>query len=331
MYLKELCDSLVENALKKIKNASSEDVSQAQIDVAMFELKNEAIERLCDKYSVNRLEFVTQFPDLPNIVIAENYYNTRFTLLSRCITVFLGLFIGNLLSTILNIIDLGGGFLQFICILTILYFSDYFAANDKIRTRILTALGLASVGRLALSITSAITNFGFFGIFRSSTFSILRGNNIFYNFYVVLATIFAFVFFSRTKPEFSSEKFAKALELNLNSWLNFVSLLLDKQNINYDKKQTKSDICPKNDCKLALNLIPFVQTLDENEKIWLSRLLADVGYVAQNGNSIIWNSSEHAHLYNKLGLIEDGDKCIVLNQAILKDDEIHKGYVQKSK
>lgn len=269
---------------------------------------------------------------------SESLYQSRSSLLSLGVAVFLGWLLGGFLDTLLNLAGLGGEILRPAAILGAIWLEEYLGINPRARRIMLTVLGLGALGRLAASLAAGVVRFSSLGslIFRQGA-----KPGFFKSAWLWLGAIFLYVFFARKTTGLNIIGFREDLLTQINQRLKLTCLVLqiikDKTS-ELDKikdqlaRAPKSDLCPKTDCQLALATLSMLNSFTPDQRRYLSDCLTLAGYApkGQDSGYLVWNQVEYGDLYEPLGLIKDGDRCLVLQAPYQEGKEIIKGVVQRA-
>lgn len=272
---------------------------------------------------------------LPAYDIAS-LYQTRASLLSLGSAVVVGWLLGGFLATVLGLFKLGGDILRPCAIFACLWGEEYFSVNPRARRIALAALGLGGLGRLAAALAAGAVRIASFGSIRQLIFGALPRPNIFKCLWLWAGAIFLCIFFARRETSLNFPALKQSLVRQIEERLRFCALVLSELAKLRKEAATATDAaagangrCPRQDCELAQAALSLLDTLDADKSAWLAGILARVGYEPKEGGRIIWDSAIHAGLYEPLGLIRDGDECLVLKRPYLVNGRVTRGQAQR--
>lgn len=267
------------------------------------------------------------------------FFRSRASLLSLALAVLIGWLCGGILATLLNFLSLGGDILRPVCILACLWLEDYLGSNPKARKYTLAFLGLGALGRFASSLAIGMARLGNFTSLRQLIFGSIPKAGFFKSLWLWLGAIFLIAFFAKKPAGLDYVALRHNLNLQIKERIKFCLFFMehlqarDKLIDELEHKQDVdlSDICPKNDCKLALALIPMLPQLDVNAAKYLRLKLEETGYEVpdQDSDIIIWEEERHRPIYDPLGLVKNGDKCKILRKPVTVDGKLIKGQIQR--
>ena len=92
------------------------------------------------------------------------------------------------------------------------------------------------------------------------------------------------------------------------------------------------DLCPREKCRLASDVLRHLDSMPPELGKLLAESLVRVGFAPDSPNEdfIIWKKDEHEKLYDTIGLVRDGDKCLILERAYTRDGKVTRGKVQRA-
>lgn len=270
--------------------------------------------------------------EMPNFAL-QNLYRTRASLLSLGAAVFLGWLLGGFLATLLGFIGLGGEILRPAAILAALWVEEYLSVNPKARRVMLTVLGLGALGRFASALALGLVRFGTGGIGRLIFGSGARPN-IFKAGWLWFGAIFLYVFFAKKITGLDVEAFRQDLQEQILERLRLASFFFAEAaslaQALRSQKQEERRLCTAQ-CAVAKTALSLLDSLDENKRKYLADSLRQAGFTVQDkdGGYLIWDDAIHPDQYNPLGLVKQGDKCLILARPYKAHDTFHKGTVQR--
>lgn len=268
---------------------------------------------------------------LPEYSLA-GLYETRASLWGIAAAVIIGWILGGILATVLNFLSLGGDILRPLAIFALLWASEYLAGNPRARGIVLTLFGLGALSRIAASLAGgAIRSFG---AVRSALAGLSAGAGFLRLAWLWFGALLLFVFFSRKVSGLNIPLFQEELARQIAERLELCCFMMHKlgqKQADTQVDKTQQACCPRPDCPLAAAAISLLPTLEPARAAWLTDVLKQAGYEihAQPGKYLIWNPEEHAALYDAIGLVAKGDRCLILRQPMQAANEIRRGLVQR--
>ena len=275
--------------------------------------------------------------DMPDFS-TDALYVKRYSLPSMAGIVFLGFFIGGLLSNLLGLIDMGGEIIRVATVLGMLYGAEYLAGNPKARTRLLIFLGLGALATFAASMVAGILRLTSWADFKNAVFGTSGAPGLLKRTYLLLGAAFLFVLLAKkttsldiTAFKLSLNQQAQARARNLMTFFSaWDQLQAELDSLRGTEPATpQSGKCHRNDCPLAQSVIHLLDGMEEPRQ-FLTEQLAFMGYnLAEDDGHILWDDAVHAELYDTIGLVKNGDHCRVLRRYSRAGDAVIKGHVQK--
>ena len=276
--------------------------------------------------------------DMPDFS-TDALYVKRYSLPSMAGIVFLGFFIGGLLSNLLGLIDMGGEIIRVATVLGMLYGAEYLAGNPKARTRLLIFLGLGALATFAASMVAGILRLTSWADFKNAVFGTSGAPGLLKRTYLLLGAAFLFVLLAKkttsldiTAFKLSLNQQAQARARNLMTFFSaWDQLQAELDSLRGTEPATpQSGKCHRNDCPLAQSVIHLLDGMEEEPRQFLTEQLAFMGYnLAEDDGHILWDDAVHAELYDTIGLVKNGDHCRVLRRYSRAGDAVIKGHVQK--
>ena len=276
--------------------------------------------------------------DMPDFSTGALYVK-RYSLPSMAGIVFLGFFVGGLLSKLLGLIDMGGEIIRVATVLGMLYGAEFLAGNPRARSRLLLLLGLGALTTFAASMVAGVLRLASWADFKSAVFGSSGAPGLLKRLYLLLGAAFLFVLLAKKTTaldmaafRISLEQQAQARARNLMTFFTAWEQLRTELDSLREQGQvdTHTGRCPRNDCPLALGVIHLLDGMNTEARRFLSEQLAFMGYNPGEGLShIVWDDALHAELYDTVGLVRNGDRCRVLRRYSRSGDTVVKGHVQK--
>ncbi len=276
--------------------------------------------------------------DMPDFS-TDALYVKRYSLPSMAGIVFLGFFIGGLLSKLLGLIDMGGEIIRVATVLGMLYGAEFLVGNPRARSRLLLFLGLGALTTFAASMVAGVLRLASWADFKSAVFGSSGAPGLLKRLYMLLGAAFLFVLLAKKTTaldtaafRISLEQQAQARARNLMTFFTAWDQL--RTELDSLREQGLADAhsgkCPRSDCPLALGVIHLLDSMDAEARRFLSEQLVFMGYNPGEGHShIVWDDALHAELYDTVGLVRNGDRCRVLRRYSRSGDTVVKGHVQK--
>lgn len=276
--------------------------------------------------------------DMPDFS-TDALYVKRYSLPSMAGIVFLGFFIGGLLSKLLGLIDMGGEIIRVATVLGMLYGAEFLAGNPRARSRLLLFLGLGALATFAASMVAGVLRLASWADFKSAVFGSSGAPGLLKRLYLLLGAAFLFVLLAKKTTALDMAAFrislkqqALARARNLMTFFTAWDQLRTEMDSLREQGQADAQTgkCPRSDCPLALGVIHLLDGMNEEARRFLSEQLAFMGYNPGEGDShIVWDDAQHAELYDTVGLVRNGDRCRVLRRYSRSGDTVVKGHVQR--
>ena len=340
-------DALADETLKKIASFPGDYAQHRQL---LADLKEDLVAQCATKSAHTAMPHMAGMPDMPEELrwslardmpdfSTDALYVKRYSLLSMASIVFLGFFVGGLLSGLLGLIDMGGGILRVGAVLGMLYGAEYLSGNPKARTRLLVFLGLGTLATFAASLAAGILRLTSWADFKSAVFGASGGPGLLKRLYLLLGATFLFVLLAKKNTSLDVEAFRLSLRRQAQERARYLATFFSvwgKLHAEIDAlsetghQHRHAGKCPRNDCPLALGLAHLLDGMDEQSRHFISEQLVFMGYTPGEGVShILWDEEAHAALYDTVGLVGNGYRCRVLRRYTHVGDNIVKGHVQK--
>lgn len=271
----------------------------------------------------------------------QGLYQKRTSLQSLAASVLLGWFLGGIASALLNLIGMGGDILRVFAIFAAIWLNEYFVANPRARRIALSIFGLGALARFATMLAAGAVRFSGFSGFGRLVFGAARPN-IFKAAWLMFGAFFLLIFFARKITAIDIVSFREELRTQIEQRLKLASFIL-KEIGERDKALLEcrrgadadagSPFCPKKTCQLAAGVLETLDSLSPDMRRFFRGKLAAVGFIPQSAtedaDEFVWNSARDAALYNTVGLIHDGDRCLILKRPYQVDGKIVKGDAQR--
>lgn len=264
-------------------------------------------------------------------------YQTRTSFLSLTVAVLLGWLLGGILATFLGFLGLGGEIWRPAAILGALWLEQYLGCNPKARRILLTVLGLGALGRFAAALAAGMVRLSGIGGIRQLIFGSGPKPNFFKSIWLWFGAFFLYVFFAKKITGLDLDGFQENLEKQIQQRLDLAKMVLEEarearrlaQDI--DGANTVNAYCSRSDCVLAQAAVSLLDSLDADKKRYLASTLARTGHAVKDATQdyIIWDQGEYGQLYTPIGLVRDGDRCLILSRPYEDAGKAVKGTVQR--
>lgn len=333
--MESIASDLACGATKTIES-SSEDSALTQM--ALQDLKMEIVRRGAELADATTDANIVDLPclqwelahNMPDFELDEAC-SSRLSAWSLGSAVLLGWVIGGILSAFLGLLSLGGDILRAGAIFGAVWLEEYLATNSGARNRLLKICGwMALAGfasRLGAGVFRSVAGWRT-AIFGSTRPGLLKGIWL----CVGVAVIFVFFAHRQGKPDRSRLKNAltqQILQRLQGARQIFMRLKACADELARISATAKDGLCPRNDCALAAGVLGILDSLDTNTRLFLTDKLSAMGYESYGKEAIfIWDGKTHGPLYETLGIIHDGDKCLVLKKPVVREGNITKGLAQ---
>lgn len=268
----------------------------------------------------------------------DRLYRKRASLLALAGAITLGWFLGGLVSSLLNLLSIGGEILRPLAIFLVIWLEEYISLNPKARKWFLAILGFGGLARFASMAMGGFFRFTGLGSLRSAIFGVARPN-IFKLAWFMLGGLFILIFFSRKITGLDIGAFRQSLLTQLEQRalsVFYVLETIERMNekiarLNFDLEENSKNSALDKSHRLARAVAAILPALDENSRQFLRSSLAENGFQMQGGpdDVIIWNSALHEPLYTSIGIIKDGDKARILQEPYTLNGKTVKGHAQK--
>lgn len=275
--------------------------------------------------------------DLPAYDVSP-LYQSRASIIALACAVTLGWIMGGILSTLLGLIGLGGEIIRPALIVVFLWLEEFFGANPRARKAMLAVLGLGALGRFAAALASGVVRIASLGSIRQLIFGAGIKRGFFKSVWLWLGAIFLLIFFSRRSSGIDLRAFKESMTEQISQRLRLL-ILFFRELGEYGARLARleesdsqdSPFCPRKDCALASAALSLLGQLQPDQAAWLAAALERTGYKVHPDASayLIWDSGKNPAEYDTVGLVKDGDRCLILKPAWSVNGVIHKGLVQR--
>lgn len=337
-------ESLAQSALAALRAESSKsgELGQSLYDLRLATARKaaEMLEAEVPEASISDdaiLDFAEAMPAYDTV----GFYNVRNSLISVGVAVLLGWILGGIASTLLGLVGLGGEILRPAAIFGLLWLEDFLSANPKARKVILAVLGMGALTRYVAALASGVVRFASLGSIRGLIFGSLSRVSIFKAAWLWFGALLMLVFFAKKRTGLDAAKaehsliaqISQRILLGLYAFRQISASRRELQELRLAlEEKGGSGKCPNRDCGLAAAAMSMLGSLGPEQARHLRDALAEAGFEIRDSDQewLIWNEKEHAPYYNALGLIRNGDKCLVLAHPWKSGDELIKGTVQRA-
>lgn len=272
----------------------------------------------------------------------EAFYQKRSSLQAIGAAVFLGWLLGGILSSLLDFIGLGGDIIRALAIFAAIWLEEYLCASPRARRILLTILGMGALARFASLLVAGMARFTSIGGLKRLIFGTGVRPNIFKSAWLLFGAFFLYVFLAKKVTAFDQTAFKNNIREQIAQRMRLVCFILaDFRRLALATRRTAKDVeddarsrlCSDKNCALARGVMEILDTLPPDPAAFLSQRLADAGFQREqpeDGDYLIWNENRDRRLYEPVGLVRDGDRCLVLKKAFANGDDVVKGRVQRA-
>lgn len=254
-------------------------------------------------------------------------YEKRQNLAAMAGMTLLGWFLGGALSGLLSLVGMGGDILRVGAVFAMFWLSEYLSANPGARKIILAVLGLSGLSRMAASALG-----GFVGItgIRQAIFGMGRLPNIFKTTWLFLGSFFVFVFMAKKVDGLNIAAFEQSLKEQIEERLKLVYFVFSEISARDGENGARSAGSCGKSCPLAEEVLSMLDGLPPQKTAHLLQALKLCGFEPHDaGKWLIWDDGEHRDLYEPVGLVKNGDRCLILSRPLTKDGKTIRGRVQR--
>lgn len=320
--LSSLATALAAEAVKKIAGSGG---NYSAHKVILYDL-NSALTRAClEKFFPDNSTLGDLAPalacELPSFDTAK-LYEKRQNLGAMAGMTLLGWFLGGALSGLLSLVGMGGDILRVGGVFAMFWFSEYLSSSPRARKTILACLGLSGLARMA---SSALGGFvGVSGI-RQAIFGMGRLPNIFKAGWLFLGSFFVFVFMAKKIDGLNIAAFEESLKKQVLERLRLVDFVFGEMAGLSAQKAETADAR-----RMAVAVADMLDGLPEEKSAHLRQALKLGGFETPKEEKwLIWNDVRDRELYEPVGMVKDGDRCLILSRPVSGQGEIRRGRVQR--
>lgn len=323
----ELADELARQTVKAIEKNPK---NYAAHNVALYDLNSELTGICVKKFFDGDESLLDLAPalacELPSFSTAA-LYEKRQNLAAMAGMTLLGWFLGGAVSGLLSFVGMGGDILRVGAVLAMFWLSEYLSANPKARKIILAVLGLSGLTRMA---TSALAGFvGINGI-RQAIFGMGRLPNIFKTSWLFLGSFFVFVFMAKKVTGLNTAAFEQSLSKQVQERLKLVYFVFSEISLRSGEQKGRTQAGCNKSCPLAEEVMSMLDGFDPKKTAHLLQALRLCGFEPHDdGKWLIWDDAKYRDLYEPVGLVKNGDRCLVLARPLTKDGKTIPGRVQR--
>lgn len=276
-------------------------------------------------------EFIWRLAEVLPAYSSAGLYETRASLWGVASAVLLGWILGGFLATLLGFLGLGGEILRPAAIFALLWAGEYLGSNPSARRIILALFGLGALTRLAASLAAgAIRGFG---ALRMALGGISAGAGFLRLVWLWTGAILMFVFFSRRVSGLNLPVFQDELKTQIAARLKLCCFIFrEAESLAPAPPEPRQDEGRrKAGRELAEAAIALLPTLAPANAAWLADALARAGYETQPDSAkyLIWDPEQHRDLYDQVGMVTKGDRCLILKRPWKAGDVTRRGLVQR--
>lgn len=320
--LSSLATSLAGEAVKKIAQAPG---NYAAHEVILYDLNSELTRACLEKYFPDNAALRDMAPalacELPSFDTAR-LYEKRQNLAAMAGMTLLGWFLGGAVSGLLSLVGMGGDILRVAGVFAMFWLSEYLSSSPRVRKTILACLGLSGLARMA---SSALGGFvGVTGI-RQAIFGMGRLPNIFKAGWLFLGSFFVFVFMAKKIDGLNIAAFEESLGKQTLGRLRLVHFVFDEIAGLSARKAESGDAR-----RMAAAVADMLDGLPEEKRAHLRQALKLGGFETPKEEKwLIWNDARDRELYDPVGMVKDGDRCLILSRPVTGHGKIRRGRAQR--
>lgn len=283
-------------------------------------------------------DFFWQLGETMPAFVTDALYQKRTTLFSLACLVALGWICGGLVSALFGLLGMGGEILRPLCIFAALWLSELISTHPRARRVLLVALGLGGIVRFTGSLVSGMLRIRSPAALFSAVFGRGPRPNIFSCAYMLLGAGLMYLIVSKKVVSVDLGAFRESLLSQVRERERLLGTICAELEDLADRERQESalsgahpDRCPREKCRLASDVLRHLDIMPPELGRLLAESLGRVGFAPDSPNEefIIWKRDEHEKLYDTIGLVRDGDKCVILERAYTRDGRVTKGKVQK--
>lgn len=331
--------SLAGDVLDEIGAAPHDFALHARL---LYDLNKKIVEFQESRAHMGGLEgFFWQMGESMPAFVTDALYQKRATLVSLAGMIALGWIAGGMLSTFLGLLGMGGEILRPLGVFCAMWISELLSAHPGARRGLLALLGLGGLAGFSSRLVSGMLRITSpAGLYRA-LFGQAGRPSIFKGVYMVIGAAVMYVLISKKVVALDLPAFRESLLAQVHERVRLLEAICGELRELERRRQTDDDsdnadvlrdICPRDSCRLAGDVLRHLEAMPSGLRRFFAESLACVGYSADSPEQefIFWNSDEHSGLYDTIGLVSEGDRCLILERACTKDGSVTRGKVQKA-
>lgn len=270
----------------------------------------------------------------------SSLYQKRASLCAILAAVLIGWLAGGLVSTLFDFVGLGGEILRPLMIFLAFWLEEYLCVNPRARKILLTVLGFAGLARFASLAVNGFFRFTTLGALRSAIFGTAAKPGFFRLTWMFFGAFLILAFLSRKISALDLRAFEESLRSQIEDRFKLCEQVLqtlqarDEELFACQKKLNALEEKGTNasHARLIQTLISLLPTFSPQQQSLLLARLKEAGYSPDNHGSamLVWDKEKYGAEYETIGLINDGDLCLVLRPALHTPDGLRRGRVQKA-
>lgn len=284
-------------------------------------------------------DFFWQIGESMPAFVTDALYQKRSTLFSLACLVAIGWACGGVISGLLGLLGMGGEILRPLCVFGALWLSELISTHPRARRGLLVALGLGGIVRFASSLLSGMLRIGSPAALLRAVFGRGPRPNIFSAAYMLVGAGLMYLLVSKKVVSVDIGAFRESLLAQVRERSRLIGTICAEIGVlarrAHDGELPSGghpDRCPREKCRLASDVLRHLDSMPPELRSLLGESLARVGFEPDRPQEefLIWKKEDHERLYDTIGLVRDGDKCLILERAYTRDDKITRGKVQKA-
>lgn len=329
----ELLDDLLEELKKRHDGYSS-------LPTLLYDLKYGTIKKAAELIHLPAdLPVVMRLAELMPGYDGSSFYRTRHSLISLALAVMVGWLLGGFLSTLLDFFTLGGEILRPATIFAFIWLEDFLSSDPEARRILLSILGLGGLARLGASLASGLVSLANFASIRNLIFGQGARAGLFKSMWLWLGAIFLIAFFARKTTGLDLARIKLSLPGQIRERLALAIFILSSFQESEDRirrlenlESVEKDVSEMRKYrKLALSILPMLDSLPADARDYLSKQLKEAG-LEENKPDLdifIWKEERDRPLYSPIGYVKEGDTCKILRRPVTINGELKKGQAQR--
>lgn len=313
--------SLSEGAIRKI---AAEPKNYAAHKIVLENLNSVLTLRCLEEFFPDNRQLADIAPvlgrELPEFS-RDTLYEKRQNLAAMAGMTLLGWLLGGAASGVLSLLGMGGDILRVAGVFVMFWLSEYLSASPGARKAVLAFLGFSGLMRFA---AAALTGFtGSAGI-RRAIFGAGRLPGLFMRSWLVFGSFFVFVFMAKKIDGLNIAAFRESLEKQVFERLKLANFVFSEAGKSVCKKVDSAAI------DLAGEIAGMLDGLPAEKSGHLRQALRQAGFEMPGESSwLVWDEARDREFYETVGMVKNGDRCLVLTRPLIGPGTIRRGRAQR--